>query len=69
MEYLKLAHSLALCSLPVVQSSFWDEAQSINTFFLSVETLCLPVRREGQNMLLYYMETAVNFGSMQSGKC
>lgn len=61
--------SLSHCSFPVVQSSFWDEARSINTFFLCVENFCLPIRREGQNMLLYYMETAVNLGSMLSGRC
>lgn len=52
-----------------MQSSFWNEAWSINTFYLSVETFCLPIRREARNMLLYYMESTVNFGLMLSGKC
>lgn len=54
----------------MVQSSFWDETSSeINTFSLSVETFCLPVRREEENVPLYYMETAINLGLMLSGKC
>lgn len=56
-------------SSPVVQARFWDEAGSINTLLLSVETFCLPIRIKEQNMLLYYIETAVNSGSVGSKKC
>ena len=70
--YLKLACSLppTLSSVPMVQSSFWDETSSeINTFSLSVETFCLPVRREEENVPLYYMETAISLGLTLSRKC